>query len=277
MRYPSARACMAIFNLPSDRWRNPTMRAAWCFTGGHLEIFMKRCWRVYIWYMIVYANIYIYTYTCIHVHIYIYIYGAASQGPPPLRGWSCSFLPLRLSTLSSFPSPRLWPVVVCGGLSPPVACVGGVYVYMIDMLFIYVCGKNKYIYIYIWYFYICRYVKYSVYIFKCDINEICDLCDIYICVKYVLYICDVSKYIYIYDKKKEIYIYDINGKNDICDRCFDMKYMFLMIYMINEIYEIYDIYIYIWNVWYIIDINDICDRFLIWYKWYMWYLWYVMI
>ena len=50
------------------------------------------------------------------------------QRRKPPKKWSWSFLPLRLSTLSSFPSPPLWPVVV--------GCGGGVYVYTMDMYFI---------------------------------------------------------------------------------------------------------------------------------------------
>ena len=99
---------------------------------------------------------YIYVYY-INIYILIYnVYGAASQDPA--GGWSWSFLPLRLSTLSSFPSPPcglwwwfvvvfpppLWPVVV--------GCGGGVYVYMICYLFMYVYiymyTNEKYKYVY---------------------------------------------------------------------------------------------------------------------------------
>ena len=65
-------------------------------------------------------HIYIY----LHIHIYIYTYVYMLQCPPasPPSKWGWVF------SVGSYGSPPF----------PPVACGGGVYVYMIEMLFIYV-------------------------------------------------------------------------------------------------------------------------------------------
>ena len=80
------------------------------------------------------------------IYLFIYnIYGAALASPPPW-GWVFSVGSYGSPPVAcvgglwwSFPPP-LWPVVV--------GCGGGVYVHMIDMLFIQVC---TYIYIYMIY------------------------------------------------------------------------------------------------------------------------------
>ena len=131
MRYPSARACMAIFNLPSDRWRKfqPNHESGLVFhwrAPGDLYEEVLAC--LYLIYDCIckYINIYLY--------MYLYIWCSVAR-PPPLRGWAWSFLP---------------PPVACGGLwwsFPPCGlCWRGVCIH--DRYVIYLCmWKNIYIYI----------------------------------------------------------------------------------------------------------------------------------
>ena len=112
------------------------------------------------------------------MYVCMYVWSSVPQ-PPPTNGDGCSVLVLKVPAPPplvacggggrSPPSPALWPVVrVCGGRPPPPGG-GGVYVYMINMLQIYLCiYKNIYIR------YVCIYVQSTIfkYIYHLNKNDI---------------------------------------------------------------------------------------------------------